>query len=115
MSCLTQYGPILMAADINIHTINLAYKRAHHVLTFFFPSVLQQILVPELQKLFASKNEVNVLKLWPLFVKLLGKVRRSLVKRQKQTRIERCITYLRGETQEGSPHGLFPTPCIYFY
>ncbi|CAL8267570.1 unnamed protein product, partial [Lota lota] len=30
-------------------------------------------LVPELQKLFASKNEVNVLKLWPLFVKLLGK------------------------------------------
>ena len=34
-----------------------------------------QILVPELQKLFASKNEVNVLKLWPLFVKILGKVR----------------------------------------
>ncbi|CAL8320376.1 unnamed protein product [Merluccius merluccius] len=30
-------------------------------------------LVPELQKLFSSKNEVNVLKLWPLFVKLLGK------------------------------------------
>lgn len=30
-------------------------------------------LVPELQKLFSTKNEVNVLKLWPLFVKLLGK------------------------------------------
>lgn len=32
-------------------------------------------LIPELQKLFVSKNETNVLKLWPLFVKLLGKVK----------------------------------------
>ncbi|XP_056286933.1 telomere-associated protein RIF1 isoform X2 [Pseudoliparis swirei] len=31
-------------------------------------------LIPELQKLFLSKNEANVLKLWPLFVKLLGKL-----------------------------------------
>ncbi|XP_077435975.1 telomere-associated protein RIF1 isoform X2 [Vanacampus margaritifer] len=31
-------------------------------------------LIPELQKLFMSKNEMNVLKLWPLFVKLLGKL-----------------------------------------
>ncbi|XP_031729269.1 telomere-associated protein RIF1 isoform X3 [Anarrhichthys ocellatus] len=31
-------------------------------------------LIPELQKLFISKNEANVLKLWPLFVKLLGKL-----------------------------------------
>uniref|UniRef100_A0A3Q4HA34 Replication timing regulatory factor 1 n=1 Tax=Neolamprologus brichardi TaxID=32507 RepID=A0A3Q4HA34_NEOBR len=31
-------------------------------------------LIPELQKLFMSKNETNVLKLWPLFVKLLGKL-----------------------------------------
>ncbi|XP_059198916.1 telomere-associated protein RIF1 [Centropristis striata] len=31
-------------------------------------------LIPELQKLFTSKNETNVLKLWPLFVKLLGKL-----------------------------------------
>ncbi|XP_035030715.2 telomere-associated protein RIF1 isoform X1 [Hippoglossus stenolepis] len=31
-------------------------------------------LIPELQKLFMSKNETNVLKLWPLFVKLLGKM-----------------------------------------
>lgn len=31
-------------------------------------------LIPELQRLFMSKNETNVLKLWPLFVKLLGKL-----------------------------------------
>ncbi|KAM4626376.1 telomere-associated protein RIF1 [Discoglossus pictus] len=30
-------------------------------------------LIGELQKLFSSKNETYVLKLWPLFVKLLGK------------------------------------------
>uniref|UniRef100_A0A6Q2ZJB3 Telomere-associated protein Rif1 N-terminal domain-containing protein n=1 Tax=Esox lucius TaxID=8010 RepID=A0A6Q2ZJB3_ESOLU len=31
-------------------------------------------LIPELQKMFSTKNETNVLKLWPLFVRLLGKV-----------------------------------------
>ncbi|KAM8857999.1 telomere-associated protein RIF1 [Synchiropus picturatus] len=31
-------------------------------------------LIPELQKLYMSKNETNVLKLWALFVKLLGKL-----------------------------------------
>ncbi|XP_066542448.1 telomere-associated protein RIF1 isoform X2 [Hoplias malabaricus] len=31
-------------------------------------------LIPEMQKLFSSKNESNVLKLWPLFVKILGKM-----------------------------------------
>nr|XP_040056649.1 telomere-associated protein RIF1 isoform X2 [Gasterosteus aculeatus aculeatus] len=31
-------------------------------------------LIPELRKLFLAKNEANVLKLWPLFVKLLGKL-----------------------------------------
>ncbi|XP_034041756.1 telomere-associated protein RIF1 [Thalassophryne amazonica] len=31
-------------------------------------------LIPELQKLFMSRNETNVLKLWPLFVRLLGKI-----------------------------------------
>lgn len=31
-----------------------------------------------MQKLFSTKNESNVLKLWPLFVKLLGKVRLAL-------------------------------------
>uniref|UniRef100_H3A8Z1 Replication timing regulatory factor 1 n=1 Tax=Latimeria chalumnae TaxID=7897 RepID=H3A8Z1_LATCH len=30
-------------------------------------------LIPELQKLFSTKNETFVLKLWPLFVRLLGK------------------------------------------
>ncbi|XP_060112842.1 telomere-associated protein RIF1 [Heteronotia binoei] len=30
-------------------------------------------VIPELQKLFSSKNDTYVLKLWPLFVKLLGK------------------------------------------
>ncbi|KAJ6660833.1 hypothetical protein lerEdw1_017459 [Lerista edwardsae] len=30
-------------------------------------------LIPDLQRLFSSKNETYVLKLWPLFVKLLGK------------------------------------------
>uniref|UniRef100_A0A8D2LRJ2 Replication timing regulatory factor 1 n=1 Tax=Varanus komodoensis TaxID=61221 RepID=A0A8D2LRJ2_VARKO len=30
-------------------------------------------IIPELQKLFSSKNETYVLKLWPLFIKLLGK------------------------------------------
>ncbi|XP_072114766.1 telomere-associated protein RIF1 isoform X3 [Mobula birostris] len=30
-------------------------------------------IIPEMQKLFTSKNETYVLKLWPLFVKLLGK------------------------------------------
>ncbi|XP_066543736.1 telomere-associated protein RIF1 isoform X2 [Amia ocellicauda] len=34
---------------------------------------LMATLIPELQKLFSTKNETNVLKLWPLFVKLLGK------------------------------------------
>lgn len=31
-------------------------------------------LIPELQKLFMAKNEANVLKLWPLFIRLLGKL-----------------------------------------
>lgn len=30
-----------------------------------------------MQKLFSTKNESNVLKLWPLFVKLLGKVKHA--------------------------------------
>ena len=40
--------------------------------------LVSQKLIPELQKLFMSKNETNVLKLWPLFVKLLGKVNKVL-------------------------------------
>uniref|UniRef100_A0A1A8N1P0 RAP1 interacting factor homolog n=1 Tax=Nothobranchius pienaari TaxID=704102 RepID=A0A1A8N1P0_9TELE len=36
--------------------------------------MMRSKLIPELQKLFTSKNETNVLKLWSLFVKLLGKL-----------------------------------------
>ncbi|XP_056144888.1 telomere-associated protein RIF1 [Lampris incognitus] len=36
--------------------------------------IMSSKLIPELQKLFMTKNEANVLKLWPLFVKLLGKL-----------------------------------------
>uniref|UniRef100_A0A668AHA7 Replication timing regulatory factor 1 n=1 Tax=Myripristis murdjan TaxID=586833 RepID=A0A668AHA7_9TELE len=36
--------------------------------------IMSTKLIPELQKLFMSKNEANVLKLWPLFVRLLGKL-----------------------------------------
>ncbi|XP_015684914.1 telomere-associated protein RIF1-like, partial [Protobothrops mucrosquamatus] len=34
--------------------------------------ILQKV-IPELQKLFFSKHETYILKLWPLFIKLLGK------------------------------------------
>ncbi|XP_051566693.1 telomere-associated protein RIF1-like isoform X3 [Myxocyprinus asiaticus] len=36
--------------------------------------MMSSTLIPEMQKLFASKNEMNMLKLWPLFVRLLGKL-----------------------------------------
>ncbi|MGH0154123.1 UNVERIFIED_CONTAM: hypothetical protein FKN15_026263 [Acipenser sinensis] len=36
-------------------------------------ALMSSKLIPELQKLFSSKNETYVLKLWPLFVRLLGK------------------------------------------
>ncbi|KAJ8012367.1 hypothetical protein DPEC_G00041970 [Dallia pectoralis] len=36
--------------------------------------IMSSKLIPELQKMFATKNEANVLKLWPLFVRLLGKL-----------------------------------------
>ncbi|CAB1347035.1 unnamed protein product, partial [Coregonus sp. 'balchen'] len=36
--------------------------------------IMSSKLIPELQKLFSTKNETNVLKLWPLFVRLLGKL-----------------------------------------
>lgn len=54
----------------------------HCHLTFYFSQFLfiyffLQKLIPEMQKLFSTKNESNVLKLWPLFVKLLGKVKHA--------------------------------------
>ncbi|KAL0963984.1 hypothetical protein UPYG_G00316070 [Umbra pygmaea] len=36
--------------------------------------IMSSKLIPELQKMFSTKNETNVLKLWPLFVRLLGKL-----------------------------------------
>uniref|UniRef100_A0A8B9TRT8 Replication timing regulatory factor 1 n=1 Tax=Anas platyrhynchos TaxID=8839 RepID=A0A8B9TRT8_ANAPL len=36
-------------------------------------AVTEHLMTTELQKLFSTKNETYVLKLWPLFVKLLGK------------------------------------------
>lgn len=52
------------------------WNRVKHegVKCLVFVALSSQKLIPELQKLFMSKNETNVLKLWPLFVKLLGKV-----------------------------------------
>lgn len=70
---------------------------------FFFP----QKLIPELQKLFMSKNETNVLKLWPLFVKLLGKVKSIL--------FSLCVTVYSSNsfhclyTMENKYHMLVPT------
>ncbi|XP_057708053.1 telomere-associated protein RIF1 isoform X1 [Corythoichthys intestinalis] len=40
----------------------------------FVEPLLSTKLIREMEKLFMSKNETNVLKLWPLFVKLLGKL-----------------------------------------
>ncbi|KAM6984966.1 telomere-associated protein RIF1 [Aplochiton taeniatus] len=51
----------------------LLLKRQSEVSTVIEPLMAAK-LVPELQKLFSAKNETNVLKLWPLFVKLLGKL-----------------------------------------
>ncbi|XP_051867918.1 telomere-associated protein RIF1 isoform X2 [Pristis pectinata] len=47
-------------------------QRQQEVALVIEPLMMSKI-IPELQKLFASKNETYVLKLWPLFVKLLGK------------------------------------------
>lgn len=60
------YRPGSANFDLN----SLIFKQSR--VNYFFPL---QKLIPELQKLFLSKNEANVLKLWPLFVKLLGKVK----------------------------------------
>ncbi|XP_075465520.1 telomere-associated protein RIF1 isoform X3 [Ascaphus truei] len=39
----------------------------------FTEQLMTSKMIAELQKLFSSKNETYVLKLWPLFVKILGK------------------------------------------
>ncbi|XP_069791044.1 telomere-associated protein RIF1 isoform X2 [Narcine bancroftii] len=50
----------------------LLLQRQQEVVAVTEPLMISKI-IPELQKFFASKNETYVLKLWPLFVKLLGK------------------------------------------
>ncbi|XP_041700695.2 telomere-associated protein RIF1 isoform X1 [Coregonus clupeaformis] len=51
----------------------LLLKKQKEVAAIVEP-IMSSKLIPELQKLFSTKNETNVLKLWPLFVRLLGKL-----------------------------------------
>lgn len=51
----------------------LLLEKQHDVAAVVEP-MMSSMLIPEMQKLFSSKNEANMLKLWPLFVKLLGKL-----------------------------------------
>ncbi|XP_072542009.1 telomere-associated protein RIF1 isoform X2 [Salminus brasiliensis] len=51
----------------------LLLEKQHEVAAIVEP-LMSSKLIPEMQKLFSTKNESNVLKLWPLFVKLLGKL-----------------------------------------
>uniref|UniRef100_A0A671JZW8 Telomere-associated protein RIF1-like n=1 Tax=Sinocyclocheilus anshuiensis TaxID=1608454 RepID=A0A671JZW8_9TELE len=51
----------------------LLLEKQQEVATIVEP-MMSSMLIPEMQKLFASKNETNMLKLWPLFVRLLGKL-----------------------------------------
>ncbi|XP_043104798.1 telomere-associated protein RIF1 [Puntigrus tetrazona] len=71
-----------------VHSANKVRLRAAAALEMGMPLLLEKqqevaaivepmmssMLIPEMQKLFASKNETNMLKLWPLFVRLLGKL-----------------------------------------
>uniref|UniRef100_A0A673KUC0 Telomere-associated protein RIF1-like n=1 Tax=Sinocyclocheilus rhinocerous TaxID=307959 RepID=A0A673KUC0_9TELE len=71
-----------------VHSANKVRLRAAAALELGMPLLLEKqqevaaivepmmssMLIPEMQKLFASKNETNMLKLWPLFVRLLGKL-----------------------------------------
>ncbi|TRY59293.1 hypothetical protein DNTS_016369 [Danionella cerebrum] len=51
----------------------LLLEKQQEVAAFLEP-MMSSLLIPEMQKLFALKNETNMLKLWTLFVKLLGKL-----------------------------------------
>ncbi|KAK2905084.1 hypothetical protein Q8A67_006883 [Cirrhinus molitorella] len=71
-----------------VHSANKVRLRAAAALELGMPLLLEKqqevaaivepmmssMLIPEMQKLFASKNETNMLKLWPLFVRLLGRL-----------------------------------------
>lgn len=51
----------------------LLLEKQNEVVAIIEP-MMSSKLIPEMQKLFMTKNETNVLKLWPLFVRLLGKL-----------------------------------------
>uniref|UniRef100_A0A8C5RMG7 Replication timing regulatory factor 1 n=1 Tax=Laticauda laticaudata TaxID=8630 RepID=A0A8C5RMG7_LATLA len=75
-----------MIIPLLVHSAHKVQLRAASALEMGLPllqqnqeviAVAEQLLttkvIPELQKLFFSKHETYILKLWPLFVKLLGK------------------------------------------
>ncbi|XP_070587617.1 telomere-associated protein RIF1 isoform X2 [Erythrolamprus reginae] len=53
--------------------MGLPLLQKHQEVTAIVEQLLSSKVIPELQKLFFSKHETYILKLWPLFVKLLGK------------------------------------------
>ncbi|KAA0715825.1 Telomere-associated protein RIF1 [Triplophysa tibetana] len=77
-----------LVVPLVVHSANKVRLRAAAALEMGMPLLLEKqqevaaivepmmssMLIPEMQKLFSSKNETNMLKLWPLFVKLLGKL-----------------------------------------
>lgn len=72
----TFYVVIFLLQVITPSECHTGHCRTEHLLNLLLSLLLPlKKLIPELQKLFVSKNETNVLKLWPLFVKLLGKVK----------------------------------------
>ncbi|XP_059503466.1 telomere-associated protein RIF1 isoform X2 [Stegostoma tigrinum] len=62
----------LRAATALEMSLPLLLQKQHEVAGIIEPLMISK-MIPELQKLFTTKNETYVLKLWPLFVKLLGK------------------------------------------
>ncbi|XP_063070254.1 telomere-associated protein RIF1 isoform X2 [Engraulis encrasicolus] len=79
---------VKLVVPLVIHSASKVRLRAAAALEMGLPLILEKQedvaavvepmmstkLIPELQKLFNNKNETNVLKLWTLFVKILGKV-----------------------------------------
>lgn len=77
-----------LVVPLVVHSANKVRLRAAAALELGMPLLLEKqqevaaivepmmssVLIPEMQKLFSSKNETNMLKLWSLFVRLLGKL-----------------------------------------
>ncbi|XP_051998005.1 telomere-associated protein RIF1-like [Xyrauchen texanus] len=77
-----------LVVPLVVHSANKVRLRAAAALELGMPLLLEKqqevaaivepmmssTLIPEMQKLFALKNETNMLKLWPLFVRILGKM-----------------------------------------